>query len=126
MPRARAGPSLAPVSCGQADGAYVRLGVDVLEALDADAIRKWSRAALQSLQAHRAEIDDLNVFPIPDRDTGTNLALTMAAADEALLAEPAGGAGDALRALARGAVLGAQGNSGVIMAQLVRGLADAA
>jgi DAK2 domain fusion protein YloV len=100
--------------------------VDVLEALDADAIRKWSRAALQSLQAHRAEIDDLNVFPIPDRDTGTNLALTMAAADEALLAEPAGGAGDALRALARGAVLGAQGNSGVIMAQLVRGLADAA
>jgi DAK2 domain fusion protein YloV len=100
--------------------------VDVLDALDADAIRRWSRAALQSLQAHRVEIDDLNVFPIPDRDTGTNMALTMAAADEALLAEAAGGAGEALRALARGAVLGAQGNSGVIMAQLVRGLADAA
>jgi DAK2 domain fusion protein YloV len=100
--------------------------VDVVEALDADAIRRWSRAALQSLQAHRVEIDDLNVFPIPDRDTGTNMALTMAAADEALFAEAAGGAGDALRALARGAVLGAQGNSGVIMAQLVRGLADAA
>jgi len=47
--------------------------VDVLEALDADAVRRWSRAAVESLDAHRAEIDALNVFPVPDRDTGTNL-----------------------------------------------------
>jgi uncharacterized protein len=80
---------------------------------------------MRSLQAHRVEIDDLNVFPVPDGDTGTNMALTMAAADEALTADSTVSAGEALGALARGAVLGARGNSGVIAAQLLRGLAEA-
>ena len=101
------------------------MGVDVLEALDADAVRRWSRAAVESLDAHRAEIDELNVFPVPDRDTGTNLSLTMRAAADALAADGAPDAGAALHIFARGAVLGARGNSGVILSQLLRGLADA-
>jgi uncharacterized protein len=102
-------------------------GVHVLEVLDAEAIRDWSRAAVLSLDVHRAEIDELNVFPVPDGDTGTNLALTIRAAADALAADPgAADAGDALRIFAHGAVLGAQGNSGVIVSQLLRGLADAA
>ncbi|HJQ41664.1 MAG TPA: DAK2 domain-containing protein [Jatrophihabitantaceae bacterium] len=99
----------------------------VLEELDADAVRRWSRAALAALQAHQAEIDALNVFPVPDADTGTNLVLTMAAADAALDELPAGSAAaDAVATLARGAVTGARGNSGVIVSQLLRGMAEAA
>jgi len=100
--------------------------VHVLEALDADAVRRWSQAAVESLDAHRAEIDELNVFPVPDGDTGTNLSLTLHTAADALAAEDAADAAAALRIFARGAVLGARGNSGVIAAQFLRGLADAA
>jgi hypothetical protein len=98
-----------------------------LGALDAAAVRDWARAACASLDAHRAEIDLLNVFPVHDSDTGTNLATTMHAAFDAVDDErvPDDGVG-ALSALARGAVLGASGNSGNIVAQLLRGLADAA
>jgi fatty acid kinase len=102
------------------------VGVHVLEALDADAVRRWSRSALDSLDAHRTEINALNVFPVPDGDTGTNLSLTIRAAVDALAADPATSAADALRVFAHGAVLGARGNSGVIVSQLLRGLADAA
>ena len=112
-----------PVSCGLTG---LWLGVDVLDALDADAVRDWSVAAVSALDAHRAEIDELNVFPVADADTGTNLALTLRAGADALAAAPVSGAGAALGELARGAVLGARGNSGVIVAQLLRGLADAA
>jgi DAK2 domain fusion protein YloV len=103
--------------------------VVVLESLDADAVRRWSRAAVESLDAHRAEIDELNVFPVADGDTGTNLSMTMRAAADALGAHGANGAdgaAGALRVLARGAVLGARGNSGVIVSQVLRGIADAA
>ncbi|MGH8963247.1 MAG: DAK2 domain-containing protein [Jatrophihabitantaceae bacterium] len=98
----------------------------MLEALDADAVRRWSVAAVRSLDAHRAEIDDLNVFPVPDRDTGTNLALTVRAGADALAAAGLVDAGSAIAEFARGAVLEARGNSGVIVAQLLRGMADAA
>jgi uncharacterized protein len=100
--------------------------VHVLDALDAHAVRSWSRAAAEMLDAHRAEIDELNVFPVPDGDTGTNMSLTIRAAADALAADPATSAADALRVFAHGAVLGARGNSGVIVSQLLRGLADAA
>ena len=71
----------------------------------------------------------LNVFPVHDSDTGTNLATTMQAALVAVERDASHGDVDgaaALRALARGAVLGASGNSGNIVAQLLRGMADAA
>ncbi|PZS36367.1 MAG: Dak phosphatase [Pseudonocardiales bacterium] len=98
----------------------------MLESLDVDAIRRWSRAAVESLDAHRAEIDELNVFPVADADTGTNLSVTMRAAADELAADGAAEAATALHAFARGAVLGARGNSGVIISQLLRGIADAA
>jgi uncharacterized protein len=107
----------------------------VLESLDAAAVRRWCAAGLASLLEHQQEIDDLNVFPVPDSDTGTNLVVTITAAQEALTAEPDGDEpadpgeltrlGRVLRCMARGALLGARGNSGVIMAQLLQGLADA-
>jgi dihydroxyacetone kinase-like predicted kinase len=91
--------------------------VDVLDKLDAPAVRRWSIAAAEAMAAHQAEIDELNVFPVPDGDTGTNLALTLRAARDALAADAAMTVADALRSLARGAVLGARGNSGVIVSQ---------
>jgi fatty acid kinase len=96
----------------------------VLDALDAPAVRRWSILAADAMDAHRAEIDELNVFPVPDGDTGTNLSLTLRAAAEALAADPADTAGGAFRAWAKGAVLGARGNSGVIVSQVLCGLAD--
>jgi uncharacterized protein len=100
------------------------MGGTVHEALDAAAIRGWSAAAVDALAAHQAEIDDLNVYPVPDGDTGTNLVLTMSAARDTLAQTDAADAGAAAAMLARGAVLGARGNSGVIVSQLLRGIAD--
>ena len=92
--------------------------------LDAPALRRLCADALDALGAAREEIDALNVFPVPDGDTGTNLFLTMESAVEELSARPSDGdlAAD-LRALAHGALLGARGNSGVILSQLMRGAA---
>ncbi|MCU4750187.1 MULTISPECIES: DAK2 domain-containing protein [unclassified Streptomyces] len=103
--------------------------------LDADAVRRWCRIALDTLGRDRAEIDAINVYPVPDADTGTNLYLTMESADRALTraahdGDAGGGAaaGDDLaqtvRTMARGALIGARGNSGTILAQLLRGLAQ--
>jgi len=95
----------------------------VLDRLDADDIRRWCIAGLEALQRARAEIDGLNVYPVPDGDTGTNLALTMAAVVEAL--PPVGSdLPGTVAAMARGALLGARGNSGVILSELLRGLAE--
>ena len=49
----------------------------MLERLDAAGIRRWAELGLEALGRHRAEIDALNVFPVPDGDTGTNMSLTM-------------------------------------------------
>jgi hypothetical protein len=107
----------------------------VLDRLDAAATRAWCAAGLEALRRHQREIDDLNVYPVPDGDTGTNLVLTLTSAWEALVADSASLVGSAsvadgqfarvLRCMARGALLGARGNSGVIVAQLLRGTADA-
>jgi hypothetical protein len=96
----------------------------VLETVDAAAVRRWCAAGLAALCRHEHEINQLNVYPVPDGDTGTNLVRTLTAAGQALDADPPDSTGSALRTMARGALLGARGNSGVIMAQLLRGLAD--
>ncbi|GGL10888.1 DAK2 domain-containing protein [Mangrovihabitans endophyticus] len=106
----------------------------MLDALDVPAVRRWCRRGLASLRAHQREIDELNVYPVPDGDTGTNLVLTLTSASEALSdPEPsdvdASGPqptplGRAMRRMARGALLGARGNSGVIVSQILRGMAD--
>ena len=92
--------------------------------LDAAGIRRWADLGLEALGRHRGEIDELNVFPVPDGDTGTNMFLTFEAAVAALAEEPSAGVRDSIAALAHGALLGARGNSGIILSQLVRGFAD--
>lgn len=84
-----------------------------LVALDGADLRRWAALVADRLEGARAELDALNVFPVPDGDTGTNLALTVGGA----MAEPGGD-------LARALLVHARGNSGVIASQLVRGWAD--
>ncbi|GAA4865579.1 DAK2 domain-containing protein [Kitasatospora terrestris] len=100
----------------------------MLDTLDATAVRTWCRLALTALGQAREEIDALNVYPVPDGDTGTNLYLTVESAAEALDAAFAGpeqpALGPAATAAARGALIGARGNSGVILAQWLRGFAE--
>ena len=95
----------------------------VLDVLDARAVRQWCAAALHGLQAAQAEIDDLNVYPVPDGDTGTNLLMTMEAVAEALTTAAEDMAATT-RAIAHGALMGARGNSGVILSQLLRGICE--
>jgi uncharacterized protein len=97
----------------------------MLEGLDGRGARLWAAAALAALGDVREELDALNVYPIPDGDTGTNLYLTLEAACAAVTALPPDeGLRTVLDAFARGALLGARGNSGIITAQLLRGWAD--
>jgi uncharacterized protein len=91
---------------------------------DLERVRSLVGAALASLEASRSRIDDLNVYPVPDGDTGTNLTLTVRAVAEAVaVAEPPDRPALA-QAVARAALMGARGNSGVILSQIVRGVAD--
>ena len=99
----------------------------MLPLLDAAALRRWAEVCVQELTTHCAEINALNVFPVADADTGTNLLHTMRAGLDGLLLAPAelgGSQPAAAAALARGALVGARGNSGVILSQVLRGLAD--
>jgi uncharacterized protein len=91
---------------------------------DRDVVEKLVDAALASLEANRARIDDLNVYPVPDGDTGTNLTMTMRAVAEAVDHTSAASRHSLARDVARGALMGARGNSGVIFSQIVRGAAD--
>ncbi|MFI8513046.1 DAK2 domain-containing protein [Streptomyces sp. NPDC085460] len=100
--------------------------------LDAGTVRAWSARTAEALGRERAALDAINVFPVADGDTGTNLCLTADAAHravEAVFTAP-GASGDsapdttdAVRAMAHGALLGARGNSGTILSQLLRGMA---
>lgn len=92
--------------------------------MDAATVRRWCSAAVDALGAHRDEIDLLNVFPVPDGDTGTNMLLTLRAMTEALRRERPTDVSSAAAVIARGALLGARGNSGVILSQFVRGMAE--
>ncbi|MDX1689522.1 MAG: DAK2 domain-containing protein [Acidimicrobiia bacterium] len=91
--------------------------------LQPDQLKEILQRYLQRLREHRDALDRLNVYPVPDGDTGTNMTLTVEAVvdeveDAATMAEFAAG-------LAHGSLMGAQGNSGIILSQILRGLADA-
>lgn len=77
------------------------------------------------LAANKEEINRLNVFPVPDGDTGTNMLLTLEAALQAGKQAEGTHAGEVAQAVYRGALMGARGNSGVIFSQCLRGIADA-
>src|SRR5215204_148112 len=78
-------------------------------------------SAARWLERNAEAVNAINVFPVPDGDTGTNMALTMRAAVDATTGASA--IGEVTRAMARGALMGARGNSGVILSQLIRGFA---
>jgi DAK2 domain fusion protein YloV len=96
-----------------------------VEVMDAAVVRSWLRLAADALGRARSAIDLLNVFPVADSDTGTNLHKTIASAADALdgLPEQAS-AGDIWHAAATAALRGACGNSGIILSQMLYGLAD--
>src|SRR6202051_36616 len=82
-------------------------------------------AALSWLEANQQEINDLNVFPVPDGDTGSNMYLTLRSAVEEARDAPTPEAADSvLAAAAHGSLMGARGNSGVILSQILRGFAQ--
>ena len=90
--------------------------------VDGPGLRALAEAACTWLATNHEAVNALNVFPVPDGDTGTNMLLTMrSACNEMVPGEPH--AGKVAHALAHGALLGARGNSGVILSQILRGLA---
>src|ERR1700676_5201679 len=92
--------------------------------LDASAMRDWAHTAVGDLISYTDEINRLNVFPVADADTGTNMLFTMRAAWAQADATSRGDVVRVAAALADGALHGARGNSGVILSQILRGLAD--
>jgi hypothetical protein len=82
-------------------------------------------AGAERLSANESRINALNVFPVPDGDTGTNMNLTMSAGAAELKNRPSEEVGRAAEALSKGLLMGARGNSGVILSQLFRGFARA-
>ena len=104
---------------------------DVLEVLDAESVRRWVVVTRAALAARRAEIDALNVFPVPDGDTGTNMYLTLDQALDTTRTEQERSGGlrvlpldTEVAAMSRAALMSARGNSGVILSQLVRGVSE--
>jgi DAK2 domain fusion protein YloV len=91
---------------------------------DLETARALARGALASLELSRERIDDLNVYPVPDGDTGTNLTLTARGVVEALEAATAGERAALAHEATRAALMSARGNSGVILSQIVRGAAE--
>jgi fatty acid kinase len=91
---------------------------------DLDVVRRLAGPTAAALEASRQRIDDLNVYPVPDGDTGTNLALTVRAVKDALDELDHDDRERLAREIARAALMGARGNSGVILSQIVRGFAE--
>jgi DAK2 domain fusion protein YloV len=95
-----------------------------LDALDAAELCRVISTFRDGLRSHQQLINRLNVYPVPDGDTGTNMALTL----ESVVAELDGLAGPDMaatcKAIAHGSLMGARGNSGVILSQLLRGMSD--
>ena len=91
-------------------------------ALTVSLARSLLAAASQALESRKQEVNDLNVYPVPDGDTGTNLALTMRSVAEAVGKLPDGLAPSAVcAAISQASLMGARGNSGVILSQIIRG-----
>ena len=93
--------------------------------IDGLLLRDMVMAGTAILERNREAVDALNVFPVPDGDTGTNMSLTMQSATREINSKEYLRADEAANALAKGALKGARGNSGVITSQLLRGFAKA-
>jgi len=95
-----------------------------VNAVSGQDLREMFVAATGWLEKSSAEIDALNVFPVPDGDTGINMLLTMRSTMEEAYRAPDRSAAAVSQAMAKGALMGARGNSGVILSQILRGLAQ--
>src|SRR3979409_1898904 len=94
----------------------------MLTSLSAADLRQAVLRFRDALRSHQEELNRLNVYPVPDGDTGTNMALTLeSVAHELATAE---GMGEVCTAMSRGSLMGARGNSGVILSQILRGVAE--
>ena len=96
-----------------------------VHSIDGLLLREMVLAGAALLEKNREAVDALNVFPVPDGDTGTNMSLTMSSATREINSKEFTSAGEAAEALSKGALRGARGNSGVITSQLYRGFAKA-
>ncbi len=96
-----------------------------IKALSGQDLKQLFSACTAWLERHSAYINSLNVFPVPDGDSGTNMLLTMQAAIKEVNSSPAHAAFSILNSLSHGALLGARGNSGVILSQIIRGFTRA-
>ncbi|MGH9083579.1 MAG: DAK2 domain-containing protein, partial [Acidimicrobiales bacterium] len=95
------------------------------KALGAADLRAAMTAFRDALRSHQQVLNRLNVYPVPDGDTGTNMALTLESVVQELDAlDGAAGMAGVCRAMAHGSLMGARGNSGVILSQLLRGVAE--
>ncbi|MGI6699951.1 MAG: DAK2 domain-containing protein [Christensenellales bacterium] len=92
-----------------------------IKTIDAVLFREMVNAGAVLLEKNRDAVNALNVFPVPDGDTGTNMSMTMMSAVKELNAKECMTAGEAAAVMAKGALRGARGNSGVILSQLYRG-----
>lgn len=93
--------------------------------IDAGTLREMVNAGAVLLEKNRDAVNSLNVFPVPDGDTGTNMSMTMLSAIKEINTKESATIAEAAEALAKGALRGARGNSGVILSQLFRGFAKA-
>lgn len=91
--------------------------------LDGAALRAALATATRWVEQHAEALNALNVFPVPDGDTGLNMSLTLGSANEYVQGAAGTALADVADAMARGALMGARGNSGVILAQILRGVA---
>src|SRR5437762_4639573 len=100
--------------------------METLERLGAGDLKAVIAGYRDALRAHQDTINRLNVYPVPDGDTGTNMSLTIDSVVAALDAVGERGADDlpaVCKAISHGSLMGARGNSGVILSQILRGLA---
>jgi uncharacterized protein len=117
---------MAPAATREAEQTLVERQIRLAVALprcDGFGLRRLTRSALQWLDANHKQVNALNVFPVPDGDTGTNMLLTMQAAYKEIENSTETNVSKVAAAVAQGALMGARGNSGVILSQIWRGFA---
>ncbi len=94
------------------------MAVDII---DAGMVKKLFLAGAKNLENNRSWVDELNVFPVPDGDTGTNMTMTLLSAVDEVVNTQSPTMADVCKAISNGSLRGARGNSGVIMSQILRG-----
>ena len=94
----------------------------MVNTINGQKFRQMLVAGANLLEANKKLVDEMNVFPVPDGDTGTNMSLTVPSAVKVVLKTESQSAEDISKALSSGALRGARGNSGIIVSQLFRGL----